>query len=197
MTSSPDGAAYVWDVATGQRELLLVGCDRSDQRCRLQPRRQRDRDGLGDRLARIYYSQDGRLLAPLAGHRKRRDERRASTRADGRSSPARATAPRGSGTQLPQGALTPIDQRPGPVETFFAGSRPVTVAGRTARVLTPTGRVIRTVTLPGRIIAAATEGGAIAVADDRGYVVTVPPKGSRESGRFPESPRSRSPARRC
>ncbi len=184
VTSSQDGAAYVWDVATGQRELLLVGSTGAINAAAFSPDGSEIATASDDLLARIYYSQDGRLLAPLAGHGKAVT----SVAFD----PTGRTIVTGSsdGTArlwdaVPQGALTPIDQRPGPVETFFAGSRPVTVAGRTARVLTPTGRVLRTVTLPGRIIATATEGGAIAVADDRGYVVTVPPKGSRESGRFP------------
>ena len=179
VTSSQDGAAYVWDVATGQRELLLVGSTGAINGAAFSPDGSEIATASDDLLARIYYSQDGRLLAPLAGHGK------AVTSVE--FDPTGRTIVTGSsdGTArlwdaVPQGALTPIDHRPGPVETFFAGSRPVTVSGRTARVLTPTGRVLRTVTLPGRIIATATEGGAIALADDRGYLVTVPPKGSRE-----------------
>ncbi len=75
VTASQDGAAYVWDVATGQRELLLVGATGAINAAAFSPDGNRIATASDDLLARIYYSADGRLLAPLAGHRERSDER--------------------------------------------------------------------------------------------------------------------------
>ena len=68
VTSSQDGAAYVWDVANGQRELLLVGATGKVNESAFSPDGSEIATASDDTLARIYYSQDGRLLAPLAGY---------------------------------------------------------------------------------------------------------------------------------
>ena len=105
-----------------------------------------------DLLARIYYSADGRLLAPLAGHGK------AVTSVE--FDPSGRTIVTGSsdGTArlweaLPLGTLVPIDRRSSPVGAFWAGEHAVSVAGRRARILTTSGRLVRQLTMPSPIVA--------------------------------------------
>ena len=167
VTSSQDGAAYLWEVATGQRELLLVGAGGSVEASAFGPDGTEVATASADRLARIYYSQDGRLLAPLAGHGG------LVTSVD--FDPSGRTIVTGSsdGTArlwdaLPPGTLRTIDTRRTPVQTFFAGSDPVSVAGSVARVLTTAGRVVRQLRMRTSIIAAAARGSTIALADRSG-----------------------------
>ena len=113
VTASQDGAAYVWDVATGRRELLLVGATGAINAAAFSPDGNRIATASDDLLARIYYGADGRLLAPLAGHGK------AVTSVE--FDPSGRTVVTGSsdGTArlweaLPLGTLVPIDRRSSP-----------------------------------------------------------------------------------
>jgi len=170
VTSSSDGAAYLWDVANGQRQLLLVGATGAAQAAAFSPDGSEIAVASADRLARIYYSQDGRLLAPLAGHR----DAVTSIGFD----PSGRTIVTGSSDgsarlwdALPQGTLRPIDKRRSAVETLFARTDPISVAGHEARILTTSGRVIRRLTMPTTIIAAAARGATIVLADRSGDVL--------------------------
>jgi len=170
VTSSEDGAAYLWDVATGRRELLLVGTTGAVgpvDAAAFSPDGSEIATASTDRLALVYYSRDGRVIAPLAGHRD------AVTSID--FDPSGRTIVTGSSDgsarlwdALPEGTLRPIDTRSSPVETFFAGDAPVSVAGRQARILTTSGRVVRRLTMPAPIVAAAATGSTIALADRSG-----------------------------
>ncbi len=120
-----------------------------------------------DGLARIYYSQDGRVLAPLAGHRD------AVTSIAFDSSGRTIVTGSADGTArlwdaLPEGTLEPIDQRKTAVQAFWVGNDAVSVSGRQARILSTSGRVLRTVTLPGPITATAANGRFVALADATG-----------------------------
>ena len=110
-------------------------------------------------MIRSYYSLDGRLLAPLAGHSD------AVTNVE--FDPSGSTVVTGSsdGTArlwdaLPQGTLVQIDKRTSPVETLFAGENPVSVAGRQARILKTSGGPGTRLTMPTPIVAAARQEGA-------------------------------------
>ena len=184
VTSSQDGAAYVWDVATGQRELLLVGATGATNAAEFSPDGSEIATASADRLGRIYYSQDGRLLAPLAGHR----DAVTSIGFDPSGRMVVTGSMDGSARlwdALPEGTLTPIDQRTAPVATFFAGPYPVSVSSHTARVLSRGGRVLRTVTLPAPIVASAAHGTTVSFADADGEVVSVPPQGPGSFGSHP------------
>ena len=63
VTSSSDGGAYLWDVATGERELLLIGATGAIQAAALSPDGSEIATASADRLARIDDSQDDRSLA--------------------------------------------------------------------------------------------------------------------------------------
>ena len=178
VTSSSDGAAYVWNVATGQRELLLVGATGAAEASAFSPDGSEIAVASADRLARIYYGQDGRLLAPLAGHA-------AAVTSIGFDPSGRTVVTGSAGGSarlwdaLPEGTLTPIDNRRLPVDALFAGEHPVSVAGREAEIRTTGGRLIAWVTMPTPIAAAAARGNLVAVADSRGNVATLEPNGSR------------------
>jgi WD40 repeat protein len=68
LTTSTDGTAAVWDVASGQRTLLLTGATGAAQAATISPDGTEYAVAFADRIARLYNSIDGRLLAPLAGH---------------------------------------------------------------------------------------------------------------------------------
>jgi WD40 repeat protein len=168
-TASSDGAGYVWNVGNGERELLLVsetptgGADA----VAFSPDGSEIALGSADRLARLYYSQDGRLLAALAGH----GGPVSSVGFD----PSGRTLVTGSsdGTvrlwaALPPGTLKTIDRRPTPVESLWLRDEPVTVAGREARILTTSGHVLRKLTMRSPILTAAAAGTTLALADRSG-----------------------------
>lgn len=170
VTSSSDGAAYVWNVATGQQELLLVGATGATEASAFSPDGSEIAVASADRLARIYYSQDGRLLAPLAGHG-------AAVTSIGFDPSGRTVVTGSAGGSarlwdaLPEGTLTPIDNRRLPVDALFASEHPVSVAGREARILTASGRLIRRLTTPAPIVAVAASGAAVALADRAGNLL--------------------------
>jgi WD40 repeat protein len=170
VTASQDGAAYVWDVATGRRELLLVGATGKINAAAFSPDGNRIATASDDLLARIYYGADGRLLAPLAGH----DKTVTSVEFD----PSGHTIVTGSsdGTArlweaLPLGTLVPIDRRSSPVDAFWAGEHAVSVAGRRARILTTSGRLAKQLTMPAPITATAVAGSNIALTDRSGHLL--------------------------
>jgi WD40 repeat protein len=171
VTASQDGAAYVWDVATGRRELLLVGATGAINAAAFSPDGNRIATASDDLLARIYYAADGRLLAPLAGHGK------AVTSVE--FDPSGRTIVTGSsdGTArlweaLPLGTLVPIDRRSSPVDAFWAGEHAVSIAGRRARILTMAGRLVKQLTMPSPIVATAVSGSSIFLADRAGNVLS-------------------------
>jgi WD40 repeat protein len=174
VTSSSDGAAYLWDVATGQRQLLLVGGSGAVgavNAAAFSPDGSEIATASTDRLANIYYSRDGRLIAPLAGH----SDAVTSVEFD----PSGQTIVTGSadGTArlwiaLPEGTLIPVDTRKIPVHAFWAGGHIVTVGGRDARLLTTSGRLVRSLTFPAPIIASTAMGTHVAFADSHGDLAT-------------------------
>jgi WD40 repeat protein len=178
VTSSQDGATYVWDVSNGQRELILVDANGAENAAAFSPDGSEIATASADRLARIYsYSQNGRLLASLAGHR----EAVTSIGFD----PSGKTIVTGSvdgsvrlWDALPEGTTEPIDTRKTAVRAFWLGDDVVSVAGREARILTTSGRVLRTVTLPGPITATATNGRFVALADASGDLTFASPGGA-------------------
>ena len=173
VTSSQDGAAYLWDVAGGQRQLLLVGgpgAVGTVNDAAFSPDGSEVATASGNRLATIYYSRDGRVIAPLAGH----GDDVTSIGFD----PSGRTIVTGSKDgsarlwdALPEGTLVPVDERKAPVQSFWAGTRVVSVAGRQARILTRSGRLIRRFTSPAPITAMAAVGNEAAFADKRGDVI--------------------------
>jgi WD40 repeat protein len=178
VTSSFDGAAYVWNVATGRRELLLVGALGSAEAAAFRPSADEIVVGFADRIARVYNGQDGRLLAPLAGH--------GNVVTSVGFDPGGRTIVTGSadGTArlwfaLPAGRLRTIESRPTPVQTLFAGTKPVTVSGRSVNILSSWGRVLASAKTPTPIVAAAARPGVAAVADRRGNVYLLPTHGRR------------------
>jgi len=171
VTSSQDGAAYLWDVATGQRQLLLVGgpgaVGQVDDAA-FSPDGSEIATASANRLATIYYTRDGRVVAPLAGH----SDAVTSIGFD----PSGRTIVTGSDDgsarlwdALPEGTLEAIDTRKTPVQTLWAGNHIVSVAGREARILTTSGRVIRRIALPASIVAWAALGSRVALSDGRHY----------------------------
>ena len=170
VTSSQDGAAYVWDVAGGQRELLLVGgpgAVGAVDDAAFSPDGSEVATASDDRLATLYYSRDGRMIAPLAGH----GDAVTSIAFD----PSGRTVVTGSKDgsarlwdALPQGTLTPIDTRAASVQTLWAGDRPVSVGGRQARIFTTSGHLLKQLAMPAPIVAAAAAGSTIALADRSG-----------------------------
>jgi WD40 repeat protein len=176
VTSSQDGAAYLWDVATGQRQLLLVGgpgAVGAVNAAAFSPDGTEIATASANRLGTIYYSRDGRVIAPLAGHHD------AVTSID--FDPSGRTIVTGSGdgsarlwAALPEGTLVPVDERkPGvPVEAVWAGNRLVSVAGREARLITRTGRLVASIELQAPIAAVETKSNRVAFLDKRGDVAT-------------------------
>ena len=178
VTSSQDGAAYVWDVATGQRELLLVGPTEEVDAAAFSPDGNRIATASTDGLARIYNGANGQLIAPLAGHR----DSVTSIAFD----PSGRTVVTGSKDgsarlwdALPLGTLTPIDVRRSPVQTVWAGSHPVSVSGRQARILTMSGEALATLSMHAPIVSAVAQGNLVAVLDAHGDVATSTTTGSR------------------
>jgi WD40 repeat protein len=184
VTAASDGGGYVWDVANGQRELLLVGATGPATAAAFSPDGSEIALGSTDWLARLYYSEDGRLLAPLAGHG-------AAVTTVGFDPSGRTLVTGGAdGTvrlwdALPEGTLKTIDKRPSSVQAFFAGDDAVTVAGRQARILTTSGRVLRTVTLPAPITATAANERFVALADSAGDLTIASPSGEQPLERVP------------
>ena len=182
VTSSQDGAAYLWDVASGQRRLLLVGgpgAVGAVEDAAFSPDGTEVATASADRLATVYYSRDGRVVAPLAGHGD-------AVTSIGFDPSGRTIVTGGADGSarlwdaLPQGTLTPVDTRPDPVQAVWSGGRPVSIEGRRARVLTTAGRTIRQLTMPAPIVAAAAARSTVALADrsgdllvDRGGAVKV------------------------
>lgn len=178
VTSSFDGAAYVWNVATGQRELLLVGAQGSAEAAAFRRSSDEIVVGFADRIARVYNGQDGRLLAPLAGH----TDVVTSVGFD----PKGRTIVTGSadGTArlwyaLPEGQLRTIETRPQAVQALFAGTDPVAVSGKTLRILTIWGRVLASVTAPTPFVATAAHGDEAAALDSHGDVYVLHANGRR------------------
>ena len=125
VTSSQDGAAYLWDVATGQRQLLLVGgpgAVGAVNDAAFSPDGSEIATASANRLGTIYYSRDGRVIASLAGHHD------AVTSID--FDPSGRTIVTGSsdGTArlwaaLPEGTLHPgRPAQPAPVQAVWAGN---------------------------------------------------------------------------
>ena len=163
VTSSQDGAAYVWDVASGQRTLLLVGATGPTNEAVFSPDGTEIATASDDGFGRIYYAQDGRLLASLAGHRD-------AVKSIG-FDPSGRTVVTGSsdGTARlwnaqPQGTLIPIDTRRAPVQTFWAGDRVVSVAGKLVKILSTSGRVLTRFQMTGGLVSGAGTPGVAAVA---------------------------------
>jgi WD40 repeat protein len=187
VTSSQDGAAYLWDVDSGQRQLLLVGgpgAVGTVNDAAFSPDGSEVATASANRLATIYYTRDGRVVAPLAGH----GDSVTSIGFD----PSGRTIVTGSADgsarlwdALPEGTLERVDSRTSPVQAFWAGGDPVSVAGNEARVLSASGHVVKTVKMPARIIATASRDRTVAVADAKSGVATVSPTGPRSLGRRP------------
>jgi WD40 repeat protein len=177
VTSSQDGAAYVWDVATGQRELLLVGgpgAVGSINAAAFSPDGSEVATASANRLATIYYTRDGRVVAPLGGHTDA--VMRIGFDASGR------TIVTGSsdGTArlwdaLPPGTLALVDKRKTPVQAFWAGNTAVTVAGHSVRMFRRSSKLAASWRLSGSAVSVAVRPGLAAVADSSGAVNIVSP----------------------
>jgi WD40 repeat protein len=182
VTSSLDGAAYLWDVASGRRQLLLVGGPGAVGQVNdsaFSPDGSEVATASGNGLATIYYSRDGRVIAPLAGH----GDAVTSVGFD----PSGRTIVTGSSDgsarlwdALPAGTLVPVDRRTSPVQAFWSGSHIVSVAGSEGRILSTSGRVLRRLRMPTPIVAAAGAADTVALVDrsgdlllDRGGAVTL------------------------
>jgi WD40 repeat protein len=182
VTSSSDGGAYVWDVASGQRELVLVGATGGIEAAAFSPDGSEIATGSDDRLARIYDSKNGRLLAPLIGHEN------TVTGVDFDPSGRTIVTASTDGTArlwdaLPTGELTTIDTRTSPVHALWLGQNAVSIAGNAARILTTSGRLIRTLTMRAPIVAAAAAGHTLALVDGRGgTLVDLNGRAARENG---------------
>ena len=166
VTSSQDGAAYVWDVATGQKKLLLVGgpgAVGAINAAAFGPHGIEIATASANRLGTIYYSADGRVIATLAGHHD------AVTSID--FDPSGRTIVTGSKDgsarlwdALPEGTMRPIDTSKLPVRAFWAGDRVVTVAGKQVKILSTSGRVLTRFQMTGGFVSAAGKPGVAAVA---------------------------------
>ncbi|HEY2354935.1 MAG TPA: hypothetical protein VGH79_08585 [Gaiellaceae bacterium] len=171
VTSSSDGAAYVWDVASGQRRLLLVGATGAIVDAAISPDEDKIATGSTDQLARIYNEKNGALIAPLSGS----DDTVTSVAFD----PTGRTLVTGSKDGTARlwnaqalGTLTTLAQRPSPVRSFWLGDSPVMVAGRTARETTHDGHLLHEITMHAPIIATASQGNRFALLDQTGKVTT-------------------------
>jgi WD40 repeat protein len=179
VTSSQDGAAYVWDVATGQRQLLLVGgpgAAGAVNASAFSPEGTEIATASDNRLGTIYYSRDGRLFASLAGHQN------AVTSIDFDSSGRTVVTGSSDGTArlwdaLPEGTLRAIDNRKMPVEAFWAGDRVVSVAGNQMKILSTSGRVLTRFQMTGGLVSAAGKPGVAAVAQTTQDLNLVHPHG--------------------
>ena len=173
VTASTDGTAAIWNVRSGQRNLLLVGANGGANDAAFSPDGKEVAVAFADRIARIYSTQDGRLLAPLAGHGD------AVTSVGYSPSGTLIVTGSADGTARlwqanPTGQLTTIDKRTSAVTALFAHDDVVSVSGNEARVLTPTGQPIARLRLPARITAEAADGNELALADSRGDLVVEP-----------------------
>ncbi len=173
VTASTDGTAAIWNVRSGQRNLLLVGANGGANDAAFSPNGKEVAVAFADRIARIYSTQDGRLLAPLAGH--------GDTVTSVAYDPSGTLIVTGSadGTARlwqanPAGQLTTIDKRTSAVTALFANNDVVSVSGNEARVLTPTGQQIARLRLPAQITTEAADGNELALADSRGDLVVEP-----------------------
>jgi WD40 repeat protein len=184
VTSSQDGGTYVWSLATGQRELLIVGPNGAMNGAAFSPNGGEIATASADRLGRIYYGKNGRLLAPLAGHR----DAVTSVGFD----PSGRTVVTGSSDgsarlwdALPQGTLTPILESRQPVDALFVGGNPVGISGRRAHILTNSGQVLATLSMNAPIVSAAALGNLVAVLDAHGDIAasgTTGLRSMRETG---------------
>jgi WD40 repeat protein len=166
VTSSQDGAAYVWDVGTGQRKLLLVGgpgAAGAVNASAFSPDGSEIATASDNRLGTIYYSTDGRVIASLAGHHD------AVTIIE--FDPSGRTIVTGSSdgsarlwAAQPEGTLERIDTRKMPAQAFWAGERVVTVAGNQVKILTASGHVLTRFQMTGGLVSAAGKPGVAAVA---------------------------------
>ena len=122
VTSSQDGAAYVWDVANGQRELLLVGATGALNEAAFSPDGSEIATASDDRLG-THLLQPGRT-APRAARRQRNAVTSIGFDPSGRTV---VTGSSGGTARLwdalPQGTLRPIDRRATPVQTLLGRSR--------------------------------------------------------------------------
>jgi WD40 repeat protein len=172
VTSSQDGAAYVWDVATGQRELFLVDATVAVNAATFSPDGSEIATASADRLGRLYLSRNGKLFASLAGHR----DAVTSIGFDPRGQTVVTASPDGSARvwdALPQGTLTPIfNGGLHAAHALFAANHPVVFAGRHAHILTTSGKLLAAVTTRAPIVSAAAFGDQIAFLDARGNVAT-------------------------
>ncbi len=170
VTASADGAAYVWNVETGQRELLLVDATGAIDDAAFSPDGSELATASADRLARLYNGANGKLLASLAG-----DSNAVTTLGFDPSGRTLVTGSSDGWVRLwdavPAGTLTPIDSRPARVRIRWLGGDAVTVAGSTARVLTPSGHVVRVLTMRTPIAASAADRTTLALADRAGDVL--------------------------
>jgi WD40 repeat protein len=167
VTSAADGGGYVWNVGTGQRELLLVDATGPAPAVAFSPEGSEIAVASTDRLARLYYRSDGRLLAPLAGHGA------AVTGVDFDPSGRTLVTASADGTAriwdaLPEGQLHTIDTRASAVRAAWAGEHVVSVAGTEARVLTTSGHILRRLTMRTAIGPVASHGTTLALADRSG-----------------------------
>jgi WD40 repeat protein len=166
LTSSQDGAAYLWDVATGQRRLLLVGgpgAAGAINAAAFSPDGTEIATASANQLGTIYYRKDGRVIASLAGHHD------AVTSIEFDRSGRTVVTGSSDGTArlwdaLPEGTLQRIDTRKLPVHTFWAGDKVVSVAGNQVKILTTSGDVLTRVQMTGGFVSAAGKPGVAAVA---------------------------------
>jgi WD40 repeat protein len=175
VTSSEDGTASVWDVTSGERQLLLVGgpgAAGAINDAAFSPDGTEIATASANRLGTIYYSRDGRMIAQLAGH----SDALTSIGFDLSGRTIVTGSSDGSARlweALPEGTLTPIVKGRLPVDALWAGTKPVAVAGRRARILTISGHVLATVTMRAPIVARAASANKVALLDARGNLATT------------------------
>jgi WD40 repeat protein len=176
VTSSQDGAAYLWDVPSGLRELLLVGgpgAVGAVNDAAFSPDGSEIATASDDRLATIYYARDGRVIASLAGHSE------AVTSVGFDASGRTVVTGSDDGTArlwdaLPEGTLRVISWNRSPVQSLWVGKDALVVAGRHVSLVSTSGRVFGRFAAPTPIVASAASGNSFAVADTHGDVATGP-----------------------
>jgi WD40 repeat protein len=181
VTSSQGGAAYVWNVATGRRKLLLVDANGAVNDAAFSPHGSEIATASDDGLVRLYDSRNGRLLAPLAGHGD-------AVTSIGFDASGRTIVTSSSDRSarlwdaLPQGTLTRIDARKMPTKTFWAGNKVVTVAGNQVKILTTSGHPLTRFQMTGRLVSAAGKPGVAAVAQTTQDLNLVHTHGNNSGG---------------